>query len=752
MSDNPISTREGTGFSDAMPGPVSLLDQALAHVSQGDLHSAERCLERYRRKHPQDLRALEILALIRHQGGRTRDAVTLIASVLEQDPDRPDAWDALGTYVATLGEPASAANYHREALRRNPLHSSAPLNLANALTQSGDLDQAIPAYEAVLVHDPTSLGALNGLGVIAQACGRLNAAESFLSQAVEAHPTCAVAWQNLGAIWSQTGHAAEARNAFERALELDPNSADTWQNLGHVHLGASRSDEAADCYQTAARLNPHDPHLTVSVGHVLAAQGYTDEARATFDAVGSRHPVVRDAARLRSALTIPIISSSTDEIHRVRARVESDLTVLRGLHLDDPLHEVGVTPFYFAFHGQADACLNAVVADAFLRACPTLATVAPHLGRSPHARPRVGILSAYLRHHTVGKLMEGLLRELPRDAAELILIRTEPAHDTMARRFDERADSVVHLAHHLAPAQAQLAALQLDTLIYPEVGMDPMTYALSYGRWARRSVVFWGHPVGPSTGGIDSFISSDLLERPGSEPDYAEDLQLWPTLPAYYDRPDVSQVPAVDACRQRFSLPPDQRLYLCPQSLFKLHPEYDAVLDAILERDPSARIGLIEGLSRHWRARLEARWARSAPRLLESVVWFPRVSEADFLALLRAADVVLDPIHFGGGNTSYEALALGVPIVTWPGPYARSRVTQACYRQMGIAGPVAASTESYVDLAFQLANHTDLRHWHTQRIQDSAYALYQDRQALARFTELCSSAPALLAWNPVRAA
>ncbi len=46
-----------------------------------------------------------------------------------------------------------------------------------------------------------------------------------------------------------------------------------------------------------------------------------------------------------------------------------------------------------------------------------------------------------------------------------------------------------------------------------------------------------------------------------------------------------------------------------------------------------------------------------------------------FLTLLWAADAVLDPPHFGSGNSSYEAFALGAPIVTWPGAFMRGRVT-----------------------------------------------------------------------------
>ena len=71
------------------------------------------------------------------------------------------------------------------------------------------------------------------------------------------------------------------------------------------------------------------------------------------------------------------------------------------------------------------------------------------------------------------------------------------------------------------------------------------------------------------------------------------------------------------------------------------------------------------------------------------------------------ADAVLDVPTFSGGNSSLEAFSLGVPVVTWPGRFARGRITYACYRQMGIGDLIAADAGEYVDLALRLAGAGD---------------------------------------------
>ena len=42
------------------------------------------------------------------------------------------------------------------------------------------------------------------------------------------------------------------------------------------------------------------------------------------------------------------------------------------------------------------------------------------------------------------------------------------------------------------------------------------------------------------------------------------------------------------------------------------------------------------------------------------------------MAVMAQMDVLLDPLHFGSGNTFYDAMVTGTPVVTWPGRFARA--------------------------------------------------------------------------------
>jgi hypothetical protein len=171
-------------------------------------------------------------------------------------------------------------------------------------------------------------------------------------------------------------------------------------------------------------------------------------------------------------------------------------------------------------------------------------------------------------------------------------------------------------------------------------------------------------------------------------------------------------------------------LYLCPQSLFKFHPDFDGVLKQILSRDPQGRVALVEGIEPEWSQTLHDRFRRAFPESANRVQFLPRQSRDDFLGLIAACDVMLDPLHFGGGNTTYEALSLGTPVVTLPSGFMRGRVTAACYRKMGLTDCIADSEQDYVDLAVRLGTDPAYRRAMQDRILALNSVLFDDCETL----------------------
>jgi protein O-GlcNAc transferase len=210
-------------------------------------------------------------------------------------------------------------------------------------------------------------------------------------------------------------------------------------------------------------------------------------------------------------------------------------------------------------------------------------------------------------------------------------------------------------------------------------------------------------------------------------------------LPTCYARP---QVPAKPLARETWGLRSDQHVYFCAQNLLKVHPDFDALVAALLRRDPSGVVVFVAGRHSDRAAVLRQRWQQTLPDVNDRLIILADLKQHDYLSLMRAADVSLDTLHYGGVNTTYDAMAAGTPVVTLPGPWQRARYTQAVYRHLNILDCLAESVDHYIELALQLAAEPDRRQELSRRILQASPALFDQQSPI---TELAACFEQLLA-------
>ncbi|NNE38264.1 MAG: hypothetical protein HKN08_08165 [Gammaproteobacteria bacterium] len=237
----------------------------------------------------------------------------------------------------------------------------------------------------------------------------------------------------------------------------------------------------------------------------------------------------------------------------------------------------------------------------------------------------------------------------------------------------------------------------------------------------------WGHPVTTGIPNIDYYLSSSLLEPDSPEGHYTETLVQLKLLPTYFYPPPYISRPFN---RETLGLPDDATLYVCPQSLFKLHPDFDIVFEKILTRDEKGVLVLINYKDNLDMEIVKNRIQEKFPAIIEKIIFLPKMTRVIYLNLLKASDALLDPPYFGGGNTTYEAFSQDIPIVTMPGEFMRGRVTLGCYKMMGIYDLIAEDIDSYVSLAYRLANDKE---WNSQlkfKIKEKKTVLFENPEVV----------------------
>ncbi|MBW3539458.1 MAG: tetratricopeptide repeat protein [Planctomycetes bacterium] len=745
-----------------MPEAVHELSEAVRQHRAGRLDDAERLYRAILRREPAHADALHLLGVTFHQRGLSAEAVGYIRRAIECNPRTADFFVNLAAACRAAGDAAAAIAAAREAVRLKPDHHAAHYNLGSALRDQGKLNEAIAAFRRSLSLCPTNAdGWFHLAGVFRDVDSPADAADCY-QKAIDLRPGFAAAHFNLGNVYTALHQLDLAEAAYRRAIELEPNRTETWYNLGACLRAQERSTEAIACYREAHRLDPEDAATLNNLGGVLqdlnelagAAECYraalqrdgnlltacdnlgrtldklgcTEEAREHFCTARRLDPD-RPLRDLQAAAVCPPVFDDAGQIDRFRndllASLEREIerrppAVVSGGSLADLATYAPLPPYNLQFHGRDDRRLKEAFAALYMPSIPEQ-PLPP-----PAPRPRVGFVVTRGHEGPFLRFLGGVLERLDRSRFDLAVVCSPSGRDRNRRELAAELSYLV-LPPRLDLAAEAVRAARFDVLYHWEVGSDAFNYFLPMFRLAPVQCVSVGLPVTTGIGRINYFLTSRAVEPPAAEAHYTENLIFGETLLTWQRR---VVPPAIRPSRDTFGLAERDHVYLFPHKLTKLHPDFDTVLAEILARDSAARIVLAADKHGTIAERMRERWKRRIPDEAGRIVFVPRLGFANFLALMHLADVVLDPLHYGGGLTSYDAFSLGKAVVTVPGPFHRGRYTAAFYTAMGVEDCVATTLQDYVEIAVGIACDAQRRQALEATIREASHVLFENDAAV----------------------
>lgn len=516
------------------------------------------------------------------------------------------------------------------------------------------------------------------------------------------------------------GDFALAIDQLQKAIKLSPGSAELLNRVGNLYQETGEQDKAILSYQKAIEADPNYAPANQNLGVLWIANNQPVHALGHFEAAQKSLPNPMNLVLAAKAL--PIVYESIEQLQYWRDRYTK---CVKALAIDkvkiDTTNVFVDTSFSLAYQGENDRELMGTLGQIY-RGIDCVNN--GHKRRPKGKKIRVGFVSAYFKNHTIGRLNLGRISGLSRDQFEVVVVSLGQSTDEMSRAFASYSDQYVALPRQVSRARSEISQMDLDILVFADIGMDAMTQSLCYSRMAPVQAVTWGHPDTSGSPTIDYFVSSSLAETDDAQSHYTERLECLDTLGVCYKRPLLT---GAKRSKEFFGLSTKSNTYICPQTTFKFHPSFDIALRGILESDDDAELVVLEGRLTAWTETLKRRWERSLPDGLRRIKFLSSLSHPDFLQLLACADVVLDPFPFCGGNTSYEAFAVGSPIVTFPGRFLRGRLTYAMYKRMGIENLTANSIDDYIQIAVELGKDLDRNRRARAAINDQSDLLFEQR-------------------------
>lgn len=710
--------------------PTYYLNLGECYRKSRHLNEALACYRTALRLRPDYPQAHYNLGLALAARGELEAAEQSYRSAIRCKPDYFLAMTNLGNLLKRLGRPEEALEYHRHVVGKVPSHPDPIFNLGNTLSALGRTSEAEQMFRRVLALRPDHLGALNNLGITLREQGRIQEAAACHQQALRLRPDDPDVLCNLGAALQDLGRAGAALETLERAHRLAPSNIDVLCNLADTLGRSERSVEAEAAWARALEIDPSSRRVCEGVGAFFCKQGDAERARPHLQRQAQAEPS-QLLPQLRAEGLCPTVFPDVETMDAFRSGLASTLDAFRERRwaLDlDRIPGSGCEPsFNLPFHGRDDLPLKRKYAQLLQQVLPRELPLARRSGK-----PHLGIVVT--RGHE-GVFVNSVLANIRRFTAGRMRITVAGAPGSLPALKESTGHpdvSFMPLASPFSQLLRDLREAQFDLLYYHEVGSDTLNYFLPYFRLAPVQCTTWGIQVTTGIPNMDYYLSSRWTEAENGDAHYSEKLIRLDTL--LKQRKPLESPPQ----RQRadFGLPEKGTLYFCPQHLGKLHPEFDPVIHEILARDAGGMLVLVEWPSAFVARQITERFRRTIPDVAGRVRILPHLGQDDYRGLLKLSDLLLDPFHFVGVNSTYDALSLHKPIVTLPGKFQRGRYTLGCYRKMDLDDCLAKSPREYVEIALRLARERDYRESVAERIAEALPVLF-DHKAIAAELEEC---------------
>lgn len=450
---------------------------------------------------------------------------------------------------------------------------------------------------------------------------------------------------------------AGAVHALEAALRLQPDWIDAWHNLGTMLAQLGRLAEAESAFRRVLHADPGRRVIYRLLGNVLQRQGRIAELLQVLSVARRSFP---DDFELESfelvALLFDDSASGAQLLDRHRAygaRLEQATPVLPPAAPADPRR-----PLRVGFV-SGDLCVHPVAQ--FLR--PVLAF-----------RDRA-LVETYC--YSVGASVDFLTREIAtladrwRDAAQL-----DDAQLAQAIRADG-IDVLVDLSGHLGISRLPVFARQPTPVQLAWLGY---LHSTGLTRIGYRIVDARSDPAETA----DALHTEKLVRLPHSQ---------WCYRPLVETGPPVEPGPTIT--------------FGAFNQVSKVSPATRRLWIEVLRAVPGARLACVGIPAGPASDRLRTDFAAGGidPARLDIA---PHVPVAEYFARLRCVTAALDTTPYSGGTTTFDALWMGVPVITLLGERSVSRSAASILQAVGMDDWVARNTQEYVGLALRAARSPHL--------------------------------------------
>jgi len=580
------------------------------------------------------------------------------------------------------------------------MSNQAKISKSESLTQkafqffnSGDEKNAeVQARKALKLY-PNNPGCLHFLGLILHKKKQTIEALKLLKKANALYPNDDVFHYNYGIVLKESGQFEKALKEQKKALELQPNHVEYLNEIGLNYIGLEQYDAAEKYLQHALSLDQNNPNTLTNISCVFREKHQTSKAINAAKKAIDINPAIASAHMnlSKSYFQANQIREGIDALRDAQALRESfsirdQQGLLMSLLYSDDISNEEI----FQEHKK--------LADGYFTS-NTIST--PSRTIRQESKIKLGFISSDFRNHAVNNFFSPLIENLNIQRFETYCysgvkqeddctnylkkhakhwrdVYDQNENDIAKRIIKDKIDILIDLSGHsrgnfLNVLSLKPAPIQMTTIGYPfSTALDTIDYKIT------DSIC---DPIGTTenihTEKLVYLNPSFLCYKPGVNLELPE------------RNPDNNGT-------VRFGSFNNFR---------KLSPTILKVWASILQNTENSTLLLKNNLPISTLLESNIRKVFDTSGISKNRVIFHHLikSSKHHLEIYNTIDIALDSYPYTGTTTTFEALWMGVPVITLCGDNHRSRVSSSILNNLGYPELIANSTDHYVKIATDLA-------------------------------------------------
>lgn len=657
-----------------------------------------------------------------YESNQFEEAIRAGLPLLKSHSNTSDIHYIIGMSHLALGEYSLAQQYLEKCVKENPDNSAYRKSLGDLFYMQRFFIQAIEHYSLACQANPEDDQAFFKLATCQSTYGQnLGAAspeaEALLQQAIAnyLHITNmkdnAYAWNNIACIYLYKNQIDQAELATKKALAINKKMPEALINLGNILFKKNKISAAIKLTEQALLIQQKMPS---ALNNLSTLYGYTGDAyRAT-------------EASLQAVALQPEISTWHD-------------TLLLNQLYSDAYTDEKRAEFYKSYREAIEGSLPSTTFKAHLN--PPI----------PDRKLKVAYVSGDFRKHSASYFTENLFKHHDHEKFQIFFYYNGNQVDTITERYQSMYSDAWRNIHGLdAYTIAQLARDDQIDIMIDLAGHTKYNALSAFAQKPAPIQITWlGFPETTGLAHMDYQIVDQIVVPTNATTAKFGLEKLWRlatpfcTYTPYVANPDYWHLKNYEVS----SLPAIKNGYITfgsASNIIRLTPSTVKMWSSVLHAVPNSVL-LLDAASLDEEEIANAIISRFVNENIESnrIKLRQRDSKAQYL-LYHDFDIALDPFPSNGGATTFDALWMGIPVISQKGNRFASRIGASVLTHLGQADWVAEDETEFIEIAKKLASNvaqlSAIRQSLRQKMQHSSLmngALFTKEFELALQTMWC---------------